>query len=127
VLPYVKEFIGDTRIRLDHDYADAIAPNAATGPIGTTLHGGNEPYDPSQFYAFRAGKMYNGLVRMMMMRMMMKRRRRRMMMVMMMMRRRRRRMMMMKEEEDNDDHDMVDDHDDDDDKIDDQRDSHDLK
>jgi len=61
ITPYLEELLGE-RFRLDHDYADIIRPGTAQrGPIGTTLHGGGTPFDPSQYYQFREGRMYNGL------------------------------------------------------------------
>ena len=56
VLPVLKELMGET-LRLDHDYA--IFSEA--GGAGLTLHGGNTPYDPAQYYHCRNGKLYNGL------------------------------------------------------------------
>jgi ectoine hydroxylase-related dioxygenase (phytanoyl-CoA dioxygenase family) len=58
ILPYLTELLGP-KPRLDHDYADVI--RAGKGPIGTTLHGGATPFDPSQYYNFSNGKMHNGL------------------------------------------------------------------
>lgn len=58
ITPYVEEIVDD-RFRLDHDYADLI--RGAKGPIGTRLHGGGTPFDPSQYYHFQNGKMANGL------------------------------------------------------------------
>lgn len=45
--------------RLDHNYADFI--QAGLGPIGASLHGGSTPFDPSQYFLFRDGRMYSGL------------------------------------------------------------------
>ncbi len=59
VKPYLDAIIGD-KFRLDHDYADLI--RSGTSPIGATLHGGGTPFDPSQFYHYKDGRMYNGLV-----------------------------------------------------------------
>jgi hypothetical protein len=58
IAPYLAEMLGEN-YRLDHDYADVI--RAGLGPIGATLHGGGAPFDPSQYYLFRDGRMYNGL------------------------------------------------------------------
>lgn len=58
VMPYLEEIIGP-KPRLDHDYADLI--RSGKGPIGTRLHGGGTPFDPSQYYRFADGRMYNGL------------------------------------------------------------------
>ena len=65
LMPYLEEILGKN-FRLDHDYADLIRPNptpgeAAVGPIGNTLHGGATPFDPSEYYHFHNGHMYNGL------------------------------------------------------------------
>jgi ectoine hydroxylase-related dioxygenase (phytanoyl-CoA dioxygenase family) len=43
---------------LDHYYGIYLREGA--GPL--TLHGGNTPYDPPEYYHFRNGRMYNGLV-----------------------------------------------------------------
>ena len=56
--PYLTEMLGED-FRLDHAYADVI--RAGLGPIGATLHGGATPFDPSEYYLFRGGQMYNGL------------------------------------------------------------------
>ncbi|MDQ2730243.1 MAG: phytanoyl-CoA dioxygenase family protein [Armatimonadota bacterium] len=58
IAPYLIELLGDG-FRLDHDYLDVI--RRGKGPIGTTLHGGSYPFDPSQYYHFRDGKFHNGL------------------------------------------------------------------
>jgi len=58
VAPYLAEILGD-KFRLDHVYADII--RSGTSPIGATLHGGGAPFDPSQYYHFHGGRMYNGL------------------------------------------------------------------
>jgi hypothetical protein len=58
IAPYLNEIVGE-RFRLDHDYADLI--RTGKGPIGTRLHGGATPFDPSQYYRFADGRMYNGL------------------------------------------------------------------
>jgi ectoine hydroxylase-related dioxygenase (phytanoyl-CoA dioxygenase family) len=56
--PYLEEILGKN-FRLDHDYIDLI--RSGKGPIGTTLHGGNTPFDPSQYYHWHNGRMHNGL------------------------------------------------------------------
>jgi ectoine hydroxylase-related dioxygenase (phytanoyl-CoA dioxygenase family) len=64
VLPYLHALVGP-HPRLDHEYVDVIRPpktGAAKGPIGTTLHGGGSPFDPSQYYRFDNGAMHNGLI-----------------------------------------------------------------
>ena len=58
VYDYLEELLG-TNFRLDHDYADIIRSDK--GPIGTTLHGGGTPFNPSMYYHFDDGRMYNGL------------------------------------------------------------------
>jgi ectoine hydroxylase-related dioxygenase (phytanoyl-CoA dioxygenase family) len=66
ITPYLEALLGKN-FRLDHDYIDLIRPSAGAsggavkGPIGTTLHGGGAPFDPSQYYHFANGRMYNGL------------------------------------------------------------------
>ena len=59
IAPYVEELLGEN-YRLDHDYADVI--RTGKGPIGTTLHGGATPFDPSQYFHYHNGRMYNGLI-----------------------------------------------------------------
>jgi hypothetical protein len=59
ILPYLKDLLG-TSLRLDHDYADVI--RSGKGPVGTILHGGSTPYDPTACYHFQNGKMFNGVV-----------------------------------------------------------------
>ena len=44
--------------RLDHSYGIMMRPG--TGGLG--LHGPQQPFDPSQFYVHRGGRMWNGLV-----------------------------------------------------------------
>ena len=58
IVPYLDVILGE-RFRLDHLYADLI--RSGTSPIGATLHGGGAPFDPSQYYHFHGGQMYNGL------------------------------------------------------------------
>ena len=58
IVPYLNVILGE-RFRLDHLYADLI--RGGTSPIGATLHGGGTPFDPSQYYHFHGGQMYNGL------------------------------------------------------------------
>ena len=58
IVPYLDVILGE-RFRLDHLYADLIRSDAS--PIGATLHGGGAPFDPSQYYHFHGGQMYNGL------------------------------------------------------------------
>jgi hypothetical protein len=59
VTPYLEDILG-RNFRLDHDYADLI--RAGKSPIGSILHGGGTPYDASQYYHVKDGRMYNGLV-----------------------------------------------------------------
>lgn len=58
VTDYLEELLG-SQFRLDHDYADII--RADKGPIGTTLHSGGTPFNPSMYYRFANGRMHNGL------------------------------------------------------------------
>lgn len=58
ILPYLRELIS-TNLRLDHEYADVI--RSGKGPIGTILHGGATPFDPTGYYRFDNGRMHNGL------------------------------------------------------------------
>ncbi|MEL6458225.1 MAG: phytanoyl-CoA dioxygenase family protein [Cyanobacteria bacterium J06621_15] len=59
ITPYLSEFLGG-KFRLDHDYIHLI--RQGLGPIGCNLHGGGTPYDPTQYYSFRNGRIYNGLL-----------------------------------------------------------------
>jgi hypothetical protein len=64
IVPWLHALVGP-HPRLDHEYVDVIRPSggeAVKGPIGTTLHGGNTPYDPSQYYHWHNGEMHNGLI-----------------------------------------------------------------
>jgi hypothetical protein len=56
VLPLLRDLLGD-HLRLDHAYGIRMAP----GTSGLGLHGGGFPFDPSQYYVHRGGRMYNGL------------------------------------------------------------------
>jgi hypothetical protein len=58
ITPYLDNLLGP-HFRLDHIYCDVI--RGGQGPIGAGLHGGGTPFDPSQYYQYRDGKMYNGL------------------------------------------------------------------
>jgi len=57
LMPYLKALLGDG-FRLDHYYGIYLRKGA--GPLN--LHGGSTPYDPPEYYHFRDGRMYNGLV-----------------------------------------------------------------
>lgn len=59
ITPYLAELLGSS-FRLDHDYLHII--RHGKGPIGTALHGGGTPYDPCQYYTYKNGRMYNGLL-----------------------------------------------------------------
>lgn len=59
ITPYLDELLG-ANYRLDHEYADVI--RTGKGPIGTTLHGGATPFDPSQYFRYDNGRMHNGLM-----------------------------------------------------------------
>jgi ectoine hydroxylase-related dioxygenase (phytanoyl-CoA dioxygenase family) len=56
IMPYLKELIGD-KFRLDHAYGILMEK----GNTGLNLHSGGTPYNPSEYYVFRNGQMYNGL------------------------------------------------------------------
>ena len=56
VLPALRDLLG-TFLRLDHAYGIRMAPRSS----GLGLHGGGTPFDPSQYYLHRGGRMYNGL------------------------------------------------------------------
>lgn len=58
VTPILETILG-AKFRLDHVYCDVI--RGGLGPIGAHLHGGATPFDPSQYYHYRDGKMSNGL------------------------------------------------------------------
>ena len=58
ISPYLAELLGPN-FRLDHIYLDVI--RSGKSPIGTSLHGSSGRFDPSQYYHFEQGKMYNGL------------------------------------------------------------------
>ena len=58
VTPYVAELLGE-QFRLDHVYLDVI--RAGKGPIGTRLHGGATPFNPTHYFRFEGGQMHNGL------------------------------------------------------------------
>jgi hypothetical protein len=58
VTPYLLELLGK-RFRLDHDYAHILRPHCGLIDV---IHGGGTPYDPCQYYHYRDGRMYNGLV-----------------------------------------------------------------
>lgn len=55
--PYLLELIGP-KFRFDHGYAIFMKRGGAKHP----LHGGATPYDPGQYYHYRNGKLYNGLI-----------------------------------------------------------------
>jgi ectoine hydroxylase-related dioxygenase (phytanoyl-CoA dioxygenase family) len=57
IVPYLKEICGEG-FRLDHEYGIYMRRSEA----GLGLHGGGTPFDPSQYYLVRGGRMYNGLV-----------------------------------------------------------------
>ena len=58
VLPYLTELVGPA-FRFDHGYM--ILMRKGGGGRSWHLHGGGSPFDPSQFYVFRDGRMHNGL------------------------------------------------------------------
>jgi hypothetical protein len=57
VLDVLRQLVGPTA-RLDHSYGIMMRP----GTAGLGLHGPQQPFDPSQFYAHRGGRMWNGMV-----------------------------------------------------------------
>jgi len=59
ITPYLVSLLG-SNFRLDHDYVHII--RQGKGPIGSSLHGGGTPYDPCQYYSYKNGQMYNGLL-----------------------------------------------------------------
>src|SRR3984893_1298307 len=56
VVPLLRDLLGDG-LRLDHAYGIVMAPNTS----GLGLHGGGTPWDPSQYYLYRGGRMHSGL------------------------------------------------------------------
>ena len=56
VLGRMRDLLGE-HLRLDHAYGIVMAP--ATSGLG--LHGGGTPWDPTQYYVHRDGRMHNGL------------------------------------------------------------------
>ena len=58
VTPCVAELLGE-QFRLDHVYLDVI--RSGEGPIGTRLHGGAIPFNPTHYFRFEDGQMRNGL------------------------------------------------------------------
>lgn len=56
---YLSELLGE-KFRLDHDYLHII--REGVGPIGCFLHGGGTPLDPGQYYLFKNGKIFSGLL-----------------------------------------------------------------
>lgn len=59
ILPYLQDIVGP-KPRVDHLYGDVIRKGLS--PIGAHLHGGASPFDPSMYYRFQDGRMYNGLI-----------------------------------------------------------------
>ncbi len=57
VLDALHHLVGPTA-RLDHSYGIMMRP----GTSGLGLHGPQQPFDPSQFYLHRGGRMWNGMV-----------------------------------------------------------------
>jgi hypothetical protein len=58
VTPVLAGILGE-QFRLDHEYGDLI--RRGKGPIGTRLHGGAVPFDPSQYYTVAQGQIRSGL------------------------------------------------------------------
>lgn len=59
LLPYLSELMGPA-FRLDHQYAIFMKPDHEFSGVHV-LHGGNTPYDASQYYHFRDGRFFSGL------------------------------------------------------------------
>ena len=57
VLDALAQLVGPSA-RLDHSYGIMMRP----GTSGLGLHGPVAPFDPSQFYAHKGGRMWNGMV-----------------------------------------------------------------
>jgi hypothetical protein len=57
VLDVARELCGP-QVRLDHSYGIIMAPRS----VGLGLHGGGHPFDPSQYYLVRNGRIHCGLV-----------------------------------------------------------------
>ena len=57
VIDALHDLVGPTA-RLDHSYGIMMRP----GTSGLGLHGPAQPFDPSQYYVHRGGRMWNGLV-----------------------------------------------------------------
>ena len=55
---HLVQLLGEN-FRLDHVYLDVI--RSGKGPIGTTLHGGAVPFNPTHYFHFQDGVMHNGL------------------------------------------------------------------
>jgi hypothetical protein len=63
ITPYLEELV-DPAFRLDHEYVQVLRPrphDPANAPPSVLLHGGGAPFDPSQYYRFSDGRMWNGL------------------------------------------------------------------
>ncbi len=56
ILARLRDLLGE-HLRLDHCYGIVMAPKTS----GLGLHGGATPWDPSQYYLHRGGRMYSGL------------------------------------------------------------------
>lgn len=59
IMPYLAAMIG-TALRLDHQYAILVKKSSIASHMHL-LHGGNNPYDPSQCYHVRNDQIYAGL------------------------------------------------------------------
>jgi hypothetical protein len=58
---YLAAILGDA-YRLDHSYGIFARERGGNVQVKHSLHNGGTPYDPSQSYHFRDGKMYSGLL-----------------------------------------------------------------
>lgn len=57
VVDALRQLVGPSA-RLDHSYGIMMRP----GTSGLGLHGPQQPFDPSQFYVHRGGRIWNGMV-----------------------------------------------------------------
>lgn len=60
LLPYLESMLGPT-VRLDHAYGIFMRRGAGAS-VPHHLHNGGTPFDPSQYYLVRDGRMHNGMI-----------------------------------------------------------------
>jgi ectoine hydroxylase-related dioxygenase (phytanoyl-CoA dioxygenase family) len=63
ITPYLEEFV-NPQFRLDHECALVMRPGASSAKktlSSATLHAASAPFDASQYFHFRDGRMWNGL------------------------------------------------------------------